>query len=1082
MTGALGRARVQPPVLPTVVLARPRLSTRLDAVRQRRLATVVAGQGFGKTVLLAGWADASTVWHSATAEDRSPLGLARGLLTALRTRLPGLPPSIAGATTLALGPYAQADRETQADAVAEVLAAEITAQIRSELVLVVDDAHELAADHAALRVLEGLCRHAPASLHLVLASRYELGFAVQRLRTAGQLVELTGHDLAFTGAETAELVSTVLGPDADLAATLQGVTSGWAAAARLAVEALAMTPQPQRGATLERLSGGARGTFDVLVDDVLEQAAPQLADLAARVASYERFTVGLAEALGCTEATKIIGAADRLGSILAADPAHPGWFVLTPLVRARLLTRAADRAEPPETLGARWFEAAGHIIEALHAYRRAGDHRSAARLVITEGSSLVEAGHADLVVATAAAIPPDFRTDRLDLLEGQARQVGGDNDGALACLRRLVPVAGPVPAAVAWRVGLARHLRGELTEAYDVYERGLDGVGSASDRALVRGWLAAAVWRRGDHGRCQALAQAALELATEAGDDHAGAVAETALAMAAALAGDRRANEMHYSRALDHAEQVARIRCNRGSAFLEEGAYEDALAELEVALPAAELSGSSNFRALSLLNRALSLFGLGRLDEAARDVQAAREEYERVGSRTVSFALAILGDVHRERGDLMLARSAYEEAIVVAEPNVDLQGLVPALAGLARTLSEQGADGGDALARRAVDLGLAMHQQVALLAAGWLALARGDRAEAASHADAVAELSRQRRDRSSAAEALLLAASAATGRRAVEDAEEAGAIWRQLGNPLGVAKAELLLAELGADDAAGRAAYAAKTARRAGARRLAAAAERALEDGPIRHPVVIRSLGGFQLVLDGSVIDSAGWGSRKPRDLLKILVARQGRPVTREVLIEILWAGEDPTRGTSRLSVALSTLRTVLDPGRSHDADWVIGADRSSVWLQPHRAFVDVTEFLAAAQRGLAAHRGGFLDQARVALASAEALYAGDFLEEHTGDDWARGLRDEARNTYGTVVHALAALAAESGDADAVTGYLFRLLVRDPYDERAHLGLVAALDRSGRRGDARRAYRSYTARMDEIDVEPRPFPAPQPAG
>ena len=122
-------------------------------------------------------------------------GSLAGPLAALRTLVPGLPGSIAGATTLALEPYAGSDRETQVDAVAEVLAAEVAAKIRGDLFLVVDDAHELAADPATLRVLEGLCRHAPPRLRIVLASRHDLGFAVQRLRIAGDLVELTGHDL-----------------------------------------------------------------------------------------------------------------------------------------------------------------------------------------------------------------------------------------------------------------------------------------------------------------------------------------------------------------------------------------------------------------------------------------------------------------------------------------------------------------------------------------------------------------------------------------------------------------------------------------------------------------------------------------------------------------------------------------------------------------------------------------------------------------------------------------------------------------------------------------------------------------------
>ena len=125
--------------------------------------------------------------------------------------------------------------------------------------------------------------------------------------------------------------------------------------------------------------------------------------------------------------------------------------------------------------------------------------------------------------------------------------------------------------------------------------------GTERDRALVRGWLAAATFRQGDEVRCRELGADALRLAESIADDHAAAVAHTALAMAAALAGDRRANEMHYVRALEHADrigdvlQIARVRSNRASRFLEEGAFTDALDELEIALPLRRARGIEQF-------------------------------------------------------------------------------------------------------------------------------------------------------------------------------------------------------------------------------------------------------------------------------------------------------------------------------------------------------------------------------------------------------------------------------------------------------------------------------------------------------
>ena len=345
--------------------------------------------------------------------------------------------------------------------------------------------------------------------------------------------------------------------------------------------------------------------------------------------------------------------------------------------------------------------------------------------------------------------------------------------------------------------------------------------------------------------------------------------------------------------------------------------------------------------------------------------------------------------------------------MAVAEPNRDLQGLVPALAGLARTLSEQGIDGAADIAAQASAYPAAIHHQLALVAAGWVALNDGEPDRAAELATEAAAVARQRRDRPTLAGALLLAASA-DGSSGLDAAAEAREIARQTGSPLIAARADLLLAELGAADGAGLASAAAVAARRLGARRLAVAAELAAHGSPSRHPLVARTLGGFQVVVDGQPLPVAAWGSRKPRDLFKILLTRRGRPVPRDVLVELLWRGEDPARGQSRLSVALSTLRAALDPGHVHDPDHAIGADRAALWVQVEHVHVDLEEFVGSAARGLAAYQHGDLDAARLSLRTAEATYAGDYLEDDPYDEWADGLRAEARNTYITVAHTLA--------------------------------------------------------------------------
>jgi DNA-binding SARP family transcriptional activator len=268
-----------------------------------------------------------------------------------------------------------------------------------------------------------------------------------------------------------------------------------------------------------------------------------------------------------------------------------------------------------------------------------------------------------------------------------------------------------------------------------------------------------------------------------------------------------------------------------------------------------------------------------------------------------------------------------------------------------------------------------------------------------------------------------------------------------------------------------------------GARGPAADAAEILEaiDRAARPAVRIESLGRFRVVRDGDVVPTTAWQSKKARDLLKILVARRGRPTTRETFFELLWPDDDPEPLGNRLSVALATVRAVLDPDKRYSADWFIPADKTAIGLDLEHVEVDVELFLAAAADAVRLARSGDAAGARATREAAEGLYGGDFLEEDPYEDWAVGLREEVQATYISITRTLAEEAATGGDADGSTRFYLRILERDLFDEGAHLGLVAALAAGGRHGEARRRYGFYAKKMEEIGVEAAPFPmAPGP--
>ena len=357
---------------------------------------------------------------------------------------------------------------------------------------------------------------------------------------------------------------------------------------------------------------------------------------------------------------------------------------------------------------------------------------------------------------------------------------------------RLLSADGPLPAAVAWRVGVLLHARGRFDAAARIYERAEDapepalpspagqmGAGSGgeragaieggptpvgsghalvgsgravggsgravvgssqptggaelADRAQLLAGRAALSWAQGG-ADVRELAERAVLVAEASGDDAAMAAAYVAQALATYQAGDRAANEHAYALALAAAEragdvrQQVRIRSNIGSRLLEEGRYRPAIDELDEAIRLGERAELPELLALARHNRAESWLGLGELDRARADADLSLSGWQRMGSPQAAFGLLTIARVHRQRGLASQSAAAYREAIATAQPTGNAQVLTEAWAGLARSVLAEDPAEAAAAARNALERSPAGGSVVPELAAGWIALCAEDRA------------------------------------------------------------------------------------------------------------------------------------------------------------------------------------------------------------------------------------------------------------------------------------------------------------------------------------------------------------------
>jgi ATP/maltotriose-dependent transcriptional regulator MalT/DNA-binding SARP family transcriptional activator len=1061
------------PKTPGFVLRRPHLEERLDETFGKRLALVVAGAGYGKSTLVGSWSeDLKAAWHTLGPLDHALGAFTENLLAALARAEIVVSKELAAAVGSAAPVL---DEPRRAQGIGALLCEWLSASLPHDLMLVIDDLHEIDGGSAAIHLIETLCRQAPEHLHLVLVSREEPPFPTERLRGQGHVVELAAVDLVLRKDEIAELARMALGGDGSrYAPQLHALTGGWPAAARMAIERMRHLPPEERQAALAAMAGPRGPLFSYLAEEVLAGEAVEVRSLLRTVAPLDRFTAGLCQSLGLPEAAEALADLGKRGLFVQE---RGEWFSVHPLVREFTLSAwdvTAKETREIHRRAAAWLEANGNLEDALASLEAASDYEGLARLISLRGADLIAAGSAEIVIHLAGLLPENLRDTATDRVLGEAYAVRGEPELALAAIGRAAVGTPLLDPAVAWRLVQTYHLRDSLEEAVAVHARTRASDLETPDRALLYAWTASAYRRLGDMEACRRFARRALEVATVCRDDRALAAAHTASSFASEP--DRHTCRRHLKHALEAAEragdvlQIIRIRNNRGSLLLEESDYVAAIAELERAMHLADAVGYAGLRALTLMNRGLAHWCVGHLDDAKADYETAVEIYRPTGSQEISYALIGLGDVHRERGDLVLARAAYEEGLAIGERSGDLQSIVPGLYQLAKVLVDDEPERAAQLAARAVSFGWP-DPAWALNAAGWIALVRGDRQSASETAERAGAVAREAGDRFGLAESLELEAlSTLDSQRQARALEGALAIWRELGNGVHEAAVELARARLAPGrDARIRAERAARRLRSAGVRSGSSGAAgllRFVAPGP-DAPVAVETLGAFRVLREGRPVEHGEWQSKKARDLLKILVSRRGRPVPREVLTEALWPRENPAKVSNRLSVALSTVRSVLDPEHRLESDHYVRADSSTISLR--NAEIDVEEFLAEAEGGLG-ENGERLEE-------AEALYAGDFLEEDPYEDWAAPLREESRATYIQVARALARRSLEAGELEQAARYLRRILERDPYDEKAHLALVAGLASSGQHGEARRAYQTYVSRMAEIAVEPTLYPA-----
>lgn len=247
----------------------------------------------------------------------------------------------------------------------------------------------------------------------------------------------------------------------------------------------------------------------------------------------------------------------------------------------------------------------------------------------------------------------------------------------------------------------------------------------------------------------------------------------------------------------------------------------------------------------------------------------------------------------------------------------------------------------------------------------------------------------------------------------------------------------------------------------------------ALRPATVASPLTleVRILGGFQIAVDGQVLERPAWRLRKAENLVKLLAATPGHRLHREQILEALWPEADLHGASTAFYQALHFARRALEPDLAdrHSSAFLHLEHNLLELRAPGRLWVDADGFEEAA----AAARATVDPEA---YRRAVGLYAGDLLPDDLYEDSVATRRQHLRHTCLDLLAGLAQRLQSNDDINGAIAVLQRALQVEPASEEIHVSLVRVYALAGMRERALLQYRRLSEIL-EREVGARPDPA-----
>jgi len=1033
------KSKFRPPEPPARYMPRERLQVLLDGGLTRRLTSIVAGPGYGKSAVAACFVRRVRepfAWLNLDGDDGDGMAFLQLLLRGLALSLPLFEAALAREKILRQVHW-QARGRLLGKA-ADLLEDSLEGQ---GMLVVLEDYHTVASSKEVKEVFDSLLQHFPPQVRFIILSRNRFRLrSLPGLTAAGRAIELGQKELGFTLAEAEQFFSGEPGLPftPGTVAQIWEQLSGWPIGLRLVRQALAGGASPSEITGMFRQKKGLTRYFTGIMEEILTGEPPEVREVLLKTAVFQEWDGELLEGVfayrdgaALVEYLSSRGLpVERSGDTLRFHKLFYDYLL------ARLKENVGGYRDAQQR-AAGFYLSHGKPVEAFPHLVAAGDFGRAGPVFQQTAPLLLKQGRLSTLGVWLEALPGHMADAFPGMLldYGEACVRAGKYRVGLDWLRRAAGAFGRAGDAV----GLTRTLcvqgsafsaRGEQQDAEAVYHQALGEVNSADSslRGAVLHYLALWAARIGD-------AERARQFFEEAAAQYR-------------LSGDM-AEEAEVS--LDQAV----LCCCRRSCFAE------AVKLVERAAMAAEFYGNVPLKARSLLIGGNVLLSLGDPCEAIRKFRSVQKYYEGKETASITAVLAILGEARAHcflepadyrQAELLHGRAA--DVLALVEPNLEAE-LVLSLG--RSTVFRLRGETGPALeeARHALEM-------VRRINDCWL--------EAVARLNLSATTMVAGRENIDTGLKLLNEVTPVFSAWGDEYHLALADLWRFYGNfyragkvePTLLHKCQLHIKKIP---------ILTDQERELSKFVLNQACSTVLEETNIPR-LRIYCLGTFQLYRGRERLDDRRWPRRKSKIILEFLALRLGQKVPKDVIVDMLWPDLVAEKAANVLYVTLYALRKMLNAGLSREIEYVTVRDGMICLDEGLVEEVDVEAFNQSC--ALAFKLLDTDPEAAVAhLKEARRLYRGDLLAEDEYADWPVSAREKLRQQYLKVLEMLAENAEGNGRSVEALELWQEMVEREPLYETGREKVIRLLLLQGQRAAARRQYLKYRRLLKkEVGTEP----------